>query len=63
MTKSILNSRLIAFDAFATLFSPKKPIAAQYCAVTRHYLADKLGDVGANVPLSEDEIQKNFTIG
>jgi FMN phosphatase YigB (HAD superfamily) len=60
MTKSNFNSPLIAFDAFVTLFSPKKPIAAQYCAVTRQYLTDKLGDIGAKVPLNEDNIHKSF---
>jgi hypothetical protein len=35
---SPVGHRLIAFDAFGTLFSPRAPIAQQYALVTKKFL-------------------------
>ena len=42
---------LICFDAFGTLFAPKRPVAQQYAEV-----ASSL----ANREFTEDEVQKSF---
>ena len=45
---------LLCFDAFGTLFQPKRPIAAQYAEVGRHY--------GIN-GFTEDELAASFKKG
>jgi FMN phosphatase YigB (HAD superfamily) len=36
--------RLIAFDAFGTLFRPRAPVAEQYALVTKNYLSNLYPD-------------------
>lgn len=45
---------LICFDAFGTLFTPKRPVAQQYAEV-----ASSLGPR----KFTEDEVQKSFYVG
>ena len=45
---------LICFDAFGTLFTPKRPVAQQYAEVAR-----SLGLGG----FSDDEVQESFKNG
>jgi hypothetical protein len=54
--------RLIAFDAFGTLFSPRYPIAHQYAAVTRSFLSQKLDVINLD-NLNQDRIQNLFLKG
>ena len=54
--------RLIAFDAFGTLFSPRYPIAQQYTSVTRNFLSQKLNLFDLD-NLKEDRIQNLFVKG
>jgi hypothetical protein len=59
---SRLGHRLIAFDAFGTLFSPRSPIATQYASVTKAFLIEKLGRVDLS-QIREDRIQSLFAQG
>ena len=54
--------RLIAFDAFGTLFSPRYPIAQQYTSVTRSFLSQKLKMLDLD-NLKEYRIQNLFVKG
>lgn len=50
--------RLVAFDAFGTLFSPRLPIAQQYATITKQFLSQK--NLPAVPGLTEVKIQASF---
>jgi hypothetical protein len=57
-----MGHRLIAFDAFGTIFSPRAPIARQYLSVTQNYLADRVKSPILD-NLNENHVQDLFKAG